>query len=418
MLWLLSSIASAHIPVIYIVGPDDDWCTAIDDALGGDVIMLLPGDYTGACDIVAEGSDPVGEMTSVQSFDASAPARFVHDGVSDHILSVSGVMLTLLQVDFGELPAGVTGVEVREGDDLTVRYCTFEGGDGAGIVQTAPVSTLRVLDNRFVGFEGVGIDLGCDGSCGIDDLLLAGNVVDGGAAALRVRTSGEAEVVDNNAFSAAGTVLDVIAPAAVVSRNHIDGAVRAEVLRFDSNIVRGDLAGTGELAFSTLLGGVDWTGSVEGNASVATDLGEGNVRCDAACFVDLEGGDFFPAEGSPLRRAVARRDDVTVDWCDNLRRNPASAGAVEGLGITSFGPVVDDYKALQDCRVSDDTTTTGTADPTGDTADPGAPVDEAGGCGCTAGPEPAGVGALLALLIVAVQGRRRGPMGGKPTGVG
>ena len=43
----------AHVPVIYVTNPSEDWCGVIAGTLGGDIVMLEPGRYRGPCSIVA-----------------------------------------------------------------------------------------------------------------------------------------------------------------------------------------------------------------------------------------------------------------------------------------------------------------------------------------------------------------------------
>src|SRR5688572_16135139 len=96
---LLAAPASAHVPVIYVTTPKEDWCGVIAAALGGDIIQLAPGTYTGPCAIEGKVSDPIGESTIVQSLDPTDHAVFTA-GAVDHVLALSGVRIVLLQVTF------------------------------------------------------------------------------------------------------------------------------------------------------------------------------------------------------------------------------------------------------------------------------------------------------------------------------
>jgi hypothetical protein len=407
MTWFLVASAAAHIPVIYTTGPDDDWCQVIADALGGDYILLLPGDYDEACTIEGKVSDPEGEVTIVQSFDATDPARLVHDGSSDHLLAVSGTVVTLLQLSFGEVPEGVAAVRLGEGTDLTVRYNQFAGGEGAGVVQHGDIDGLVVSDNRFDGPSGPAVDLGCDGACATGSLTLDGNLVLGGSGALVASTADEALVVDNSIFDHEGVALQLSLPEGVIEANLVDGSADIEAAEVVNTVITGELTGSVDLLrFNTLLGAVSATAAeARANATVATDLGGDNVQCGADCFVDLEQLDLYPSVDSLLRAAATFDEQVRLDWCGNERRTPSSAGAVEAVGVTGFGPIQADYKALQDCRVSDPTGTVPTIPSTGDTADTGGgsttAVDDAdaGGCGCSTGGSALSGGAWLGLLV-------------------
>lgn len=419
MLWLLS-VSWAHIPVIFTAGPDEDWCAVIEAADGGDYVMLLPGDYQGPCDIVGKLSEPEGEVTIVQSFDTTQPARFVHDGSSDYVLSITGEVLTILQVTFGPVPVGAAAVEVREGVDLTVRYSLFEGGEGRGVVQVGDVDLLRVTDNRFEGAAGAPFELGCGGSCIAGELRVDGNMVLDSTGTIEVELSAEDEVSDNAWFRHEGLALRAGGAAGVVARNYIDGDVELYVSDVRNNIVAGSLGGAASsLRFNTLLGGVSFDAdAVQANATLEADLGPGGVSCDPSCFTDLAGLDFFPSATSPLREAGSFDPEVRLDWCGNERRDPPSVGAVEAVGVEGFGPVREDYKALQNCSVSEPTGTVPTVPgATGDTADTGSAAvntpkaSEEAGCGCTTS-TPAGYLSWFVVLGWVLAGRRSRWAGG------
>jgi len=404
MVLVLSMPARAHIPVIYTATPDDDWCQIVADALGGDYIMLTPGDYVGPCDITAEVSKPEGEVTILQSFDANNLARLVHDGVSDYILRVSGPgVFNVLQVEFGPVPAGVDAVRVGDGNDLMVRYNTFSSGDGRGVVQEGPVELLRVLDNRFVAPSGDPIVMDCP-ACGLGRFEVDGNVVEGGRGAIVVASDAEGQVNDNTIAEHEGTPLQLAVPAASVERNFVEGMADVEAAAVVNNIVVGDaVVAADSVIHNDLLAAVDVSasGRVEANVTLGVDLGSDNVSCDPSCFADLDARDYFPVDGSPLRGAAPWSAEAPVDFCGNGRDDPTAAGAVEAIG-TGFGPVEITYRALANCRPDESTTETGgdtgatdTPDGTGG-SDTGSPATDATtadlqvqdkkGCGCHTGP--------------------------------
>jgi len=426
MLWLLS-ISWAHIPVIFTAGPDEDWCAVIEGAEGGDYVMLLPGDYQGPCDIVGKLSEPEGEVTIVQSFDTTQPARFVHDGSSDHVLSITGEVLTILQVTFGPVPTGAAAVEVRDGVDLTVRYSLFEGGEGRGVVQVGEVDLLRVTDNRFEGAAGAPFDLGCGGGCTSGELRVDGNMVLDSTGAIEVELSAQDEVSDNAWFRHEGLALRAGGAAGLVTRNYIDGDAELDVADVRNNIVTGSLGGAaGSLRFNTLLGDVSFDAdAVQANATLGADLGPGGVSCDPSCFTDLVGLDFFPSADSPLRGAGSFDPEVRLDWCGNERRDPPSAGAVEAVGVEGFGPIREDYKALQNCSVSEPTGTvptvpgaTGYTADTGSAAVGGTEESKGAGCGCATSAPADYLSWFVALGCVLAGRRSRSAGGGATSSVG
>src|SRR5688572_15544317 len=91
-MWWLSAVAWAHIPVILETGPDEDWCGAFASALQGDLVLLDPGDYTGSCELFGKPPDPKypTEYSVFAARLAEDRPRFHWDGVSPHILAVSG----------------------------------------------------------------------------------------------------------------------------------------------------------------------------------------------------------------------------------------------------------------------------------------------------------------------------------------
>jgi len=423
---LASSPAQAHIPVIYTATPDDDWCGIIAGALGGDYIMLTPGDYVGPCDITGLVSKPEGEVTIVQSFDADDPARMVHDGASDYILRIDGPgVLNLLQLTFGPVPAGVDAVRIGDGNDMMVRYSRFEGGEGRGVVQDGDVELLRVLDNWFEAPLGDAAVVGCAG-CVLGDFGVEGNVIVGGAGALVVASDVPGDVADNTVADHEGTPLQVEAAAAEVRRNYVEGAAAIEAAIVANNIITGEATLSAEqVLHNTLTGSVDVSGSqdVSANATLGVDLGPGNVVCDEDCFVDLAGRDYFPPPGSPLRQAAAWTSAAPTDFCANARTDPTAAGAVEGEGGEGFGPVEITYRSLADCTVLPATTSTGeTADSGSPTVDSGLSrdlqvVDDGGGCGCAGAPWPTGVLWWVGLLALARR-RTSSPPAGATTRLG
>ena len=105
----LTSTAMAHIPVVFVTTPEEDWCAVINAVQGGDVVMFTPGDYYGPCDIVASAPIKGGEITIIESVDPQDPAIF-HNGGGDYILSVTGPSVTLMLMDFTEVPASTRAI--------------------------------------------------------------------------------------------------------------------------------------------------------------------------------------------------------------------------------------------------------------------------------------------------------------------
>ncbi|MEZ4241465.1 MAG: hypothetical protein R3F59_36010 [Myxococcota bacterium] len=430
MIWALAAAAQAHVPVLYFAGPDDDWCGVFNASEGSDVIMLDPGEYRGPCVLHANLSNVPGEQTTLQSLDPLDPAVFVGSD-ADYVLHVEGESLLLLELSFRDVPAGIDPVRIGGIREIAVRRSWFSGGD-AGVVQLpGVVEGLAVSDTQFVDV-GRAVTVGCGGACEAERVDVSQNLVLGGLRGLEV--GGTGGLVLDNVLSGVGEGIAIVGAAGgevEVAGNLVDATGAA--IRVDggalvrANVVLGApaLAATGpdvRLEGNTAViaddQGLDLHGVALVNTAVlgpapalAGDVeAVATVACDAACFVDAAGWDFFPAAGSPLRGAGV--GPAGRDWCDRVRAEPPSVGAVEAFGERSFGPLAATFKADIDCALPDGeptgTTTAGTT-PTVDTAPPpDPPADEAvdpEGCGCAGDRAGGAWAAVLAWLLL----RRRSP---------
>lgn len=430
MFWsVLSTSALAHIPILYIAGPSDDWCAVINGTIGNDIVLLSPGEYRGPCDIIAKESNVSGEQTTVSSFDPLDPAVFTGSD-SDYVLSVSGESLMLLEILFRDLPQGVDAVRAGPIRALWVKRAWFHSL-GDAIVHEGLIDDLRVTETEFISVEAPAV-LGCAGACPISYLdvssnlvmnnaepltvsssaagTLRDNVVVGAGAGLRLEGLGSALEITGNLVDAAGPALVVGAGTALVGSNVLLGAPALEVPGSASDV---------EISGNTLKGALDLEGwdasqglSFVGNAvqgelpSIGGALGSGNIACDASCFVDADSWDFYPAAGSPLRGAGAA--GLGEDWCGRERSPVPAAGAFEVFGETSFGPLLAAFKDQTDCTLptssalvetGDTGTATLTLEPTSPPNDP-PPIetkDPSRGCSTANGSA-----SVLALLIASL----------------
>ena len=110
--------AEAHIPVIELVGPDDDWCQVLNSSAYSDTFQFMPGEYVGPCDIVGPVPDNVGERLVIESFYPSSPAVFRTDGVADYILGISGTAVSVRVVEITGVPAGSSAIEFAGEDHI------------------------------------------------------------------------------------------------------------------------------------------------------------------------------------------------------------------------------------------------------------------------------------------------------------
>jgi hypothetical protein len=160
MPWWLAAVASAHVPVIYVVGPTEDWCATINGTIGNDLVMLLPGEYRGPCVITADLSDVPVEETLLVSFDPADPAVFTGSD-ADFVLSIDGQRLVVWQLVFRGLGPGVDAVRVGPMVRTWIRASTFDSVETA-VRQVGDVGELLVTQNHFVDV-GTGVVIGCAG---------------------------------------------------------------------------------------------------------------------------------------------------------------------------------------------------------------------------------------------------------------
>ncbi|MEQ1506436.1 MAG: hypothetical protein ABMB14_29685, partial [Myxococcota bacterium] len=179
-----AATASAHVPVVYITSADEDWCAVINGTVGSDIVLLMPGIYTGPCDAEAKLSNQPGEQTTVESFDPLDPAVFT-GSTADYVLRATGESLLLVQLEFRDLPPGVDAVRVGDIREFWVRYGWFRNLPGHGIVHDGVVDNLVVTDSEFTDVDRP-IDLGCDGGCPIPRFEVSESLFVGGSEALAV----------------------------------------------------------------------------------------------------------------------------------------------------------------------------------------------------------------------------------------
>ncbi len=418
MILLWPSVALAHIPVLWVVTPADDWCATINAVEGGDIVAFVEGDYYGPCDIVAIAPIIDGEVTIIESLDYDSHAVF-HNGGGDYILSVTGPTVRLTQLSFTDVPAGTAAVQLRTGSEVSVRYSNFFDIEGNAVVTTGSVASLLVDDNNFAAIGGTAFGFGCaDGSCVVSDAEVLQNLIEGAAAGLVFAPGSGGVVQDNTMAGMSGVGISVAGSGATtIERNFVEGSGDSLVVR-GAAIVHSNIAvGQRSLVASavpdlwirgnTLVGpvsldgwGVDPGQQFVNNAvvgSVPTPGGTavvgGNVDCaeTSACFYDADTWDFYPVPSSTLRTAgVEIGEPVLSDWCARGRQTPPTVGALEAPGVLSFGPIELIQKDEFFCILPDDPDDTDL--PPTDTGDetPGGNGVKKGrtggpGCGCDAG---------------------------------
>lgn len=407
-LFLGAGPALAHPVNTYVLQPEDDWCGFIDEAwAGGDLILLVPGDYIGPCNIDGKPPQEPEETTTIQSLDTTNPARFVHDGEADHVLRITGEHVALYHLLFEDVPEGVDAVRIEgTGHRYWTRFNTFRNVEGTAL-RIVGGSGARVRDTRFFDVTGTPVVFGCDdGTCSVGDLLFSGNVFDG--ATRSVVHPGAWGIVSDNLgarFHGPGLLYAGSGGPGTVEGNLLVGdevlEIRADDVLVRNNVLVGSGRFTGaiDLLGNSLVGDFEpGTGRFEDNAVVGSlpAEGQGNVACGKAddCFVDAEAWDFRPVEGGPLISAGVDRAELDVDFCGTERASPPDVGALQ---FTQGGqPLELDLKARQNCAGA----------PENRRRDDEPDASEEGGCGCASGPISHGAWPWMLLLAGAVRRRR------------
>lgn len=466
---LSTTLAWAHVPELYVVGPEDDWCRMIDDAQTGDIVMLQSGEYEGPCTVEGNLPDYPGEILTVQAFDLYDPPVLVHGG-GEFILELTGQNVMLSSLLFDGVPAGSVGVSV-EAEDSTVRFSTFTGVDGVAVSAGKAAGHSFVNDCTFFSGSGTAVEIGCaDGGCSVTGFEVVDNLVLGLGTGLVVHPTSAGSVVDNT-FDVTDLGIQIAGrsdAALDVSSNLVRASVGLSITG-GPTIIRNNLVLSEETALrshldeahgvqvigNTLVGAVcaatsGWTSddelasnALQGTLTLAPEASAaGNVACDVGgCWLDPVGLDYFPALDSPLREAGVEvgGDLLLGDWCGRARATPPTAGALEAVGEIGFGPLEFGFKRQFDCTLLDPPVDTGPGDtssggtdtdtdtdvdtgtgPTLDTGMSGAgggrPEDDTGSdeprgkksaqCGC--GHAPGTGGWMFGLMVCAVRFRTRG----------
>ncbi len=428
-MWWLSGLASAHIPVFIYTGPDQDWCGAYASALQGDIVLLEPGDYTGPCDLTGKEPDPAypSEFTQLAARDLNYRPRFHSDGMSPYILSMTGEQAQVAYLDFPDVPAGVTAIEVRDTRLFWLLDLTFSGVAGTAVQTFGTADNFRIEQLAVHGVGGTGFALGCPG-CATTSLVVHDVLLQGLTTGIQVDGDGSlAEIISDG-----GTALDLTGDLLVE-----ESAVRGDIVlrspvTLQSNIVVGTLTAAAGASGAKLYGNTlyraegsplvldDWgAGSVLQNNAISdaipTEVGaSGNVACTAdECWRNAAISDFYPRGSGHLPDGSVPPDPGTqfADWCGYARQSPVTVGGLELLGEPIAPIRFDVAKTFGSCSAVAETTGTPATEGPGDTAasDPISAGDRTG-CGCAARPGPAPLSGLLTALLVLVwrfRGRSR-----------
>lgn len=390
---VLSAPAQAHLGEVFFLGPEDDWCAAIQSALAGDLFLMSPGEYDGPCDIEGQPEMYAGQITMIESLDPQNPAVFNHDGVSDYIFRFTGDGVSLRYVDLMGTPSGAAAVELM-GNKHQIRGSVVGQHSGTAFRVSGDVDDLVLLENTVVDNLGTAFELGCDGCAvtnvevmaslilnadvglwvsGQTNLLVRDNFIDAMTTAVSA-TFADAPVslVESNyLLSPAGTGLELSGGTYELRNNIVSAGTAATVIgpATDALWVGNTLFGTQAMGLTDFGAGRSSNNAVHPAANWPAGVdGGGNTDCEdpASCWTDAGGQDFWPNEGSVLISSGVESVSVELssDWCGVPRSSIPTSGALEAIGPVGFGPIEMIGRFEMDCTIPDVPDETGSTEPT------------------------------------------------------
>ncbi len=434
VLLLMAAPAQAHTPVTWIVlAGDPDWCQVIADADGGDQIFLSPGRYEGPCAVDLPAALYDNEQTVIGSLDPADQA-VITAPASDVPLELTGARVVVRQLVFEDVE-GADALRLVGLTQAWVRESLFRRVVGRAVVAEA-VEDLHVVDTRFEGVDEALIVGAVDGSGPVPMVGTLWNVGHDVGVGVRVAAGTGGTLSDDTWTGVRDVGIEVAGGGAEplnIDRVLVQGARGVDIadgpVWLRSSVVVGETLAVGGggpsatevvLAGNSLLGpnalddwGPDRGLQAIGNAVDAAlpDVGAelvGNVVCGGVeCYVDRDVLDLFPPVDSPLRGGGVDVTSLTHDWCNRARKVPPAAGAIEGYGPDSFGPLPTEERTFTPCGVPGTTLDTGVVFDTGGARDTGpsdsdSPDGSGGGgvCGCEARPSSSPIGVGLATWLV------------------
>lgn len=383
------------------IGPDADWCRAIQAVPAGGELILEPGDYHGAC-VIARGGLPGAPLT-VRAKDPARPPRILYTGTNRNVIELRADHVTIRGLSFGPTQDPVDAIRIYRGRDITIEDCRFLEIGGSAIAAThASVQGLTIRRNAIVRSRSTAMYLGChDGvSCTVSDLLIEQNFIDGVDAVqgvgygIQVKLNSTATLRDNVVVNTKGPGIMIygatdLLRTSLVERNFVTGSrtSSAIVLGGGPAVVRNNIAlasaeaGIGledygrrgllrsivvahNTVYDSAGGGIGVPASprldvrIVNNAAHARAgaralppaqpgvAASGNVDCTwVPCFTNPRGLNFTPlAMSAPAVRArtVMERWMPEDDYFGRPRGVPPAVGAIEPPG----GPLETGMKSL------------------------------------------------------------------------
>jgi Right handed beta helix region len=371
------------------IGPEDDFCGAVNQLQPGDELRLRPGDYQGPC-VIRRGGSP-GAPTTIAAADPQQRPRILYDGITANVLEVRSGHLVIRGLEFGPTRPDVDAIRIMLGNGLVIENCRFVQVGGIAITaNNMSVQGLTIRGNVIEDSRSTGMYFGChDGQrCVVSDLLVAGNLIRGVTAApdqvgygLEIKLNSSGIVRDNIILRTKGPGIMVygardLLTQNLVERNVVMGSERAAgivvgggpavvrnnvvLTNNDGGISLQDYGKRGLLRriaivhntiYGNLVGGITIEGQEARETTVLNNAIQspggtpavaaprpgvwtaGNVDCTyRACFMQPDGFDFSPFPGSALvgPGMLAGGEALPREDLFRMRRgSPPTVGAIE-----------------------------------------------------------------------------------------
>jgi hypothetical protein len=381
--WGVGAVAAAEI------GPDDDFCAAINQLQPGEELRLRPGDYQGPC-VVRRGGSP-GAPTTISAADPQQRPRILYDGVTANVLEVRAGNLVIRGLEFGPTRPDVDAIRIMVGHGIVIENCRFFQLGGLAIsANNQSVDRLVVRGNVIQDSRSTAMYFGChDGlACAATTLLVEGNYIRHVTAApaqvgygIEIKLNSSGVVRDNIVLYPKGPGIMVygsrdLLSQTIVERNLVIGSQQASgivvgggpalvrnnisISNNESGIALEDYGRRGILrritvAHNTLyrntLGAITVPNADVRNVALLNNavhsrppapalpsrqpglLLSGNIDCTyLLCFVNPDGLDFSPSPGSALLGSAAQTLDGVLlkeDFSRASRGLAPTVGAIE-----------------------------------------------------------------------------------------
>ena len=212
------------------IGPEDDFCGAVNQLQPGDELRLRPGDYQGPC-VIRRGGSP-GAPTTIAAADPQQRPRILYDGITANVLEVRTGHLVIRGLEFGPTRPDVDAIRIMLGNGIVIENCRFVQVGGIAITaNNMSVQGLTVRGNVIEGSRSTGMYFGChDGQrCVVSDLLVAGNLIRGVTAApdqvgygLEIKLNSSGIVRDNIFFGPKGPGIMVYGSRDLLTQNLVE----------------------------------------------------------------------------------------------------------------------------------------------------------------------------------------------------